>query len=118
MRNAQNCVVFYSPFSCYCFLVTNRTTGNVSFEINSTHSRDSTGGSIFLKHTDVRMTRTKVRGGLNLSESVCNQFTMISVRPINLSLSSGPSTDHDLLERTGIMFLQAPSFTTIWTLAI
>ena len=69
MFNSQNCVVFYSPFSWYCFLFTNRTTGNVSFEMNSTHSTDSTGGSMFVNHTDIRMMRTKVRGGLNFSES-------------------------------------------------
>ena len=67
MLNSQNFVVFYSPFSCYCFLITNRrATGNVSAEMNSTHSTDSTGGSMKVNHTDVRMARTKVRGGLNL----------------------------------------------------
>ena len=44
-------------------------TGNASFETKSTHSTDSTGGSMFINHTDVRMTRKKVWGGLNLSES-------------------------------------------------
>ena len=42
---------------------------NISFEMNSTHSTDSTGGSMFVNHTDLRITRTKVRRGLNLSES-------------------------------------------------
>ena len=30
MLNSQNCVVFYSPFSCSYFLITNRTTGIVT----------------------------------------------------------------------------------------
>ena len=40
-----------------------RTIGNVSFEMNSTHRHS---GSMFVNHTDVRMARTKIRGGLNL----------------------------------------------------
>ena len=35
--------------------------------MNSTHSKDSTGRSMmFINDTDVRMARTKIRGGLNL----------------------------------------------------
>ena len=35
-------------------------------------STDSSGGSMmFLKHTDVRMARTKVRGSLNLVYNLC-----------------------------------------------
>ena len=52
--------------------------GNVSFEMYSTHSTDSTGGSMFVNHTDVRMARTKVRGGLNL---VCNLYETSSEYP-------------------------------------
>ena len=61
--------VFYSSSSCCCFLIAKRTAGNVSFEMNSAHSTDSTGGSMFVNHTDGRMARTNVRGGLNLFES-------------------------------------------------
>ena len=67
MLNSQNFVVFYSPFSCYCFLITNRATEIASVEMDSTHSADSTGGSMmFVNHADVRIAHTEVRGGLNL----------------------------------------------------
>ena len=42
-----------------------RTTGNVSFEMNFPHT-DTTGSSMFVNHTDVRITRKKIKGGLNL----------------------------------------------------
>ena len=45
--------------------MTTGMTGNVSFEMNSTH-RHTTGSSMFVNHTDVRMARTKIRGGLSL----------------------------------------------------
>ena len=45
-----------------------RTTGNLSFEMNSTQTiyTDTTGSSMFVNDTDVRMARTEIRGSLNL----------------------------------------------------
>ena len=68
--------------------------------MNSTQSTDSAGGSImFVNHTDVRMVRTEVRGGLNL---VYNLYEMkINEKPVAPPLDI-PSRSPD---RIGISIL-------------
>ena len=64
--------------------------------MNSTHSTDSTGQSMmFVNDTDVRMARTKIRGGLNL---VYNLYEMNSLEmKSDFSINPQQSLDPFLL---------------------
>ena len=63
------CLLFSFLLLLLSFRIQDNCIRYVGFEMNSIHIPHSAGGSMYVNHIGVRMTRTKVRGGLNLSES-------------------------------------------------